>query len=41
MRACNDFIVINRKEVLAKTENLADVVSNIPPLRLYLLGITL
>jgi hypothetical protein len=41
MRECNDFFVINRKEVLAKIENLADVVSNIPSLVLDLLGITL
>jgi hypothetical protein len=41
MRACNNFYVINRKEVLAKIENLADVVSNIPSLVLDLLGITL
>jgi hypothetical protein len=41
MRECNDFFVINRKEVLAKIENLADVVSNIPSLVLDHLGITL
>jgi hypothetical protein len=41
MRQCNNFFVINRKEVLAKTENLADVVSNIPSLVLDLLDITL
>jgi hypothetical protein len=41
MRECNDFFVINRKEVLAKTENLVVVVSNIPSLVLDHLGITL
>ena len=41
MKKCNDFFVINRKEVLAKTKNLADVVSNIPSLGLDLLGIEL
>jgi hypothetical protein len=41
MWECNNFFVINRKEVLAKTENLADVVRNIPSLVLDLLGITL
>ena len=38
---CADFFVTNRKEVLEKTENLAEAVSNISPVGLELLGIKL
>jgi hypothetical protein len=39
MKKCNGFFVAKGKEVLAKTENVADVVRNIPSAALDLLGI--
>ena len=38
---CTDFFCKNRVEVLAKTRNLAEVVSNIPDVVLEVMGIEL
>jgi hypothetical protein len=39
---CNDFFVVNRSEVLARTSgNLSEVVGSLPPMALELLGIEL
>jgi hypothetical protein len=38
---CNEFFVKNKEEVLSRTPNLQEVVTNIPPLVMECLGIQL